>query len=148
MEIKSTKGGKRLGAGRKPLKNPKKQVSLYIEANKFYKFGGEEPMKDKIYQFVDSYGEEKIRIQDLTSTSNEAKPYEQPATNFSVDTFPDIKPKSLSEFDTFKEKIYNCETTSEIEELMKKVKGALMFPKEKQRLEEIAKEHSKDFYTD
>jgi len=58
MEIKPIRGGKRDGSGRKPLSNPKKQVSLYIEKNKFYKFGGEEKMKDKIYDFIDNFESE------------------------------------------------------------------------------------------
>lgn len=151
MEEKSNKGGKRKGAGRKPLLNPKQQVSLYIEKNKFYKFGSEERMKEKIYSFVDNYGEEQksnISIQDYTKPTNEIKPFEQPKTNFGINTLPKEVPVNLSEFDALKEEIYECRTVPEIENVMRKVKGALMFPKEKQTLEAIAKQHSKDFFTD
>lgn len=87
-------------------------------------------------------------IQDLTKPTNEIKPYEQPESNFTVNALPKEEPRALSEFEDFKNQIYKCTTIEEIENVMVGVKGALMFPKEKRVLEEIAKDHSKNFYTD
>lgn len=87
-------------------------------------------------------------IQDLTKTTNEIKPNEQPISNFTVLIPPQAEVEALSEFEKFKKEIYKCTTVGEIEKVMQGIKGALMFRKEKLLLEEIAKDHSKDFYTD
>ena len=55
MENEKKIGGKRKGAGRKPVLNKKKQVSLYIESGKILKFGNEEKMKMQLYKFIDQY---------------------------------------------------------------------------------------------
>ena len=49
-------GGKRLGAGRKPATNKKKQVTLYVEAKLIFPFGTEEKMKAKLYEFIREHG--------------------------------------------------------------------------------------------
>lgn len=60
MEIK--KGGKRAGAGRKPLGLKKKSIFLYVEGNLILNFGSEEKMKVKLYEFIKSYGEHNEKI--------------------------------------------------------------------------------------
>lgn len=62
MEEKK-KGGKRLGAGRKPVLHKKKQVSLYIEPVKFLPFGSEDKMKQHLYSFIDSFSKEEPKIE-------------------------------------------------------------------------------------
>lgn len=64
MEEKRTRGGKRNGAGRKPIDNPKKQFTFYFKKEVAYKFGGEEKMKEKVNQFVEKYGEEQPKVYD------------------------------------------------------------------------------------
>ena len=44
---------KKSKAGRKPISDKKKQVSLYIRQSKIDKFGGIENFKDALYEFVD-----------------------------------------------------------------------------------------------
>lgn len=56
MEQKKQLGGKRKGAGRKPVLSKKKQISLYVEGAKIIKFGGEEKMKEHLYLVIDKYG--------------------------------------------------------------------------------------------
>lgn len=58
MEIKKQVGGKRKGAGRKPVLSKKKQVSLYVEGSKILKFGNGENMKAHLYTVIDNFGEE------------------------------------------------------------------------------------------
>jgi hypothetical protein len=145
MGEKSIKGGKRLGAGRKPVSNPKKQVSLYIEPNKFYKFGGEEKMKVRLYEFIESYSNE------IVETVEQPKIFDAPRLpkNYFEDEpkqFGEAKP--LSEFEGFKERIYGCKTVDEVEKVMRQVKSALMLPREKLMIESIAKDFSKEFYND
>lgn len=140
------RGGKRKGAGRKPLKNPKKQVSLYIENNKFYKFGGEEKMKEKIYEFVDEYGDTK----EVIHIGETPKIFDAPQLpkNYMADEpmFPkELKIVTASDFES---RIIECKTVPEIEAVMKDVKSAVLTFIEKKNLEAIAKEVSKDFFTD
>lgn len=56
MENEKKIGGKRKGAGRKPVLNKKKQISLYVEGGKVLKFGNEEKMKQHLYKLIDEYG--------------------------------------------------------------------------------------------
>lgn len=53
-------GGKRLGAGRKPVFNKKKQVTLYVETRLIFPFVTEEKMKVKIYEFISGYGSKQL----------------------------------------------------------------------------------------
>ena len=81
----SKKGGKRVGAGRKPSGIRKKTITFYVEEGKIYKFGNEEKLKKEVYLFIGNYG-----LQDLSKPTNEIKPHEQPKTNYFVDTTPKI----------------------------------------------------------
>lgn len=58
MEEKK-QGGKRRGAGRKPILHKKKQISLYVEGSKILKFGNVEKYKEFLYRQTDEYGVEK-----------------------------------------------------------------------------------------
>jgi len=46
------KGGKRKGAGRKPVKDKKQVVTLYIRKSKIKAQGGEETLKKNIYKTI------------------------------------------------------------------------------------------------
>lgn len=50
MEIK--KGGKRVGAGRKPLLKKKKPITLYLEGETILHFGGDEDTRQKAYDLL------------------------------------------------------------------------------------------------
>jgi len=53
MEEKTEKrGGARVNAGRKPIKDKKKPVNLFIQESKIRKFGGVEKLKIKLYNFI------------------------------------------------------------------------------------------------
>jgi hypothetical protein len=47
------KNVRKSNAGRKPVSDKKIQVSLYIRQSKIEKFGGNEKLKDALYEFVD-----------------------------------------------------------------------------------------------
>lgn len=55
MEEKENRGGKRLGAGRKPSANKKIPVTLYVEKKAIWPFGNEPKMKEKLMEFIDGY---------------------------------------------------------------------------------------------
>ena len=146
--MESKKGGKRLGAGRKPVLNKKKQVTLYVENNKILPFGGEDKMKDHLYGVIDGFGQPVQAIQDLTRPTNEIKPFEQPKTNYEVKVTPQPITSVMGNYEALKSKVLKTTTIKEIEAVMREVKASLLYPKEKLSLEAIAKEHSKAFFND
>lgn len=50
--MKLKQGGKRIGAGRKPSVDPKRNVTLYVEESIIKKNDGIEPVKNKLYEFI------------------------------------------------------------------------------------------------
>lgn len=114
MEIKSNKGGKRLGAGRKPVIERKQQVCLYIQPKYFYRFGNEEKMKEKLYEFIENY--ERVIM------GEQPKIYDAPMINKNY--FPDEpkqldepNKKELSNFESWKKEISECDESYELEKL-------------------------------
>lgn len=63
MEQQTNRGGKRKGAGRKPVLSKKKQISLYVEGSKILKFGNEEKYKDFLYRKTDEFGNEELNTE-------------------------------------------------------------------------------------
>lgn len=51
--MKTTHGGKRKNAGRKPVTDKKVQVSFYIEGSKIKKLDGLDAFKEKIIVYVE-----------------------------------------------------------------------------------------------
>jgi hypothetical protein len=150
MEQKK-KGGIRLGAGRKPVLHKKKQISLYVENFKILPFGSEDKMKAHLYGIIESFVKIENPVasfQDLTKPTNEIKPFEQPKTNYEVKVEPKPESVPLGNFDGFKAKILETKQVKELESVMKEIKASLMPGRFKQQLEAIAKEHSKEFFTD
>jgi len=88
----------------------------------------------------------EMKIQDLTKPTNEIKPFEQPKANYVAKVEPKPEMIPMGSFEVLKAKILKTETVKQIQEVMKEVKVALLNLKQKQLLEAIAKEHSKEFY--
>ena len=53
MDDANGRGGKRKGAGRKPVKDKKLPITTFIETSKIESVGGEEAVKELIYFTVD-----------------------------------------------------------------------------------------------
>lgn len=150
MENKKQIGGKRRGAGRKPVLSKKKQISLYVEGAKILKFGSEEKLKDKLYNFIngelieykepapDAYDGKKI---DKISY-DEPKQYQEPESQITG------LPPKLSLFSDFMAELGKANTIPQVEEIMKRAKGEVFTPRDKMILEAKAKEVSKDMYSD
>ena len=49
---KQTRGGARIGAGRKPVDDPKIQVSLYVEESIIKAMGGIEELRNDCYLYL------------------------------------------------------------------------------------------------
>lgn len=141
------RGGKRIGAGRKPSGIEKKTISIYVPKGQIYKFGTEDKMKEKLYDFILGYGQQ-VSIQDLTKLTNEIKAHEQPKTNYEVNIPTKKEMPLLSSYDFWKDSILATRTVPELELVMKQIKAEVLPLKIKQQLEAIAKDHSKNFYTD
>ena len=158
MENKKQLGGKRRGAGRKPVLSKKKQISLYVEGVKIIKFGNEEKMKDSLYDFINKFGETAIVYTIPTADAYDGKKmdkitHDEPAQWVEPkSTVTGLPPKpelaGIGNADDFQDEILATTMKSELEAVMKRVKTALLPFSAKQRLEAIAKEHSKDFFTD
>lgn len=85
MNDKIKRGGKREGAGRKPVENPKKPITIYVEENKIT-----DDLKDKLYKVANG-------IQDLTKPTNEVKPPEIPQTNTQKAVYSEYEIKQIEE---------------------------------------------------
>lgn len=49
---KVSHGGKRANAGRKKLKDKKRQLSMYVRESKIEEYGGEDPILKHLYKSV------------------------------------------------------------------------------------------------
>jgi hypothetical protein len=155
MENKKTLGGKRKGAGRKPVLSKKVQVSLYVEGAKILKFGNEDKMKAHLHDVIDNFGN--------VEASMALKQYDAPPVFYThEDEFPKIAsekpqvssitnlpPKPMASlYDAFMAELNKATMISEVEGIMKRVKGEALLPREKISLENRAKEVSKDMFND
>lgn len=144
------RGGKRTGAGRKPLVNPKRTISLYVDIKSIARFGDADSLKNKLYEFISGYnlplGEALIRPE------REIKPVEPirqiAAPTPSADPFEPATGLQTGQNDEWQDRILATNTVKELSAVMKEVKAALLTVKEKQILEAVAKEHSTNMYTD
>lgn len=135
-------GGKRLGAGRKPILNKKKTVTLYVEQNKILPFGGEEKMKGELYGFITNYGAATSMLQDLTKPTNDLKPHEQPKTNYEVKMPPKPETVPIGNSAALQAKILATTIMGDLEAVMREVKNSLLPGGVKRQLEELAKAHA------
>jgi len=151
MEEKK-RGGKRLGAGRKPIGNKKKPITIYVETNKLYPFGGEEMLKKGLIKFIDEYGKEvpsTIAIQDLNKHTNEIKAYEQPKTNYPINTTPVQIPLPMSQEQAYINELKMAKTINSIQFIVSTAKNdKSLLPISVKRIELYGIEISKQMYND
>lgn len=159
MENKKQIGGKRRGAGRKPVLSKKKQFSFYIEGAQVVKFGNEEKFKKIVTDFIYGYGIEKDYSNPVSELQNlpnySVHDIKQPLATFSTQsTYTETKstitglPPKLSDFDGFMEELNSATTLSEVKGIMLRVKSGIMFPRQKLELEAFANEISADMFDD
>ncbi len=154
MENKKQVGGKRRGAGRKPVLSKKKQISLYVEGSKILKFGNEEKYKEFLYKQTDEYGNNELEV------SVPLNPFDAPKVHHLIDDeFPKIAgtevvskitglaPK-LSDFDKFSEELYGAKSRHDVDAIMKRSAGGIMFQKERNELKAIADKVMEDMFND
>lgn len=144
MENKKQVGGKRRGAGRKPVLSKKKQYSFYIENSQTLKFGSEEKFKKAVIDFIYGFGEEKLESEIKFSPVTE-KSFDGTNTNaakldeVAISTGTGLPPKLtlVNEFmaDLDKAKVYQ-----DVENVMKRAKGEVMLPRDRIALETKAKQ--------
>ena len=149
MENKKQLGGKRKGAGRKPVLNKKKQISLYVEGNKVIKFGSEEKMKEHLYSIIETFGNEPISFVPQTEVNFHGNPIPVSVVD-KVEVKSEItglSPK-LSDFDKFSEELYGAKSKAEVEAIMKRSVGGAMFPKDRIALKAVADEVMEDMFND
>ena len=158
MEQNKQKGGKRLGAGRKPVLSKKKQISLYVEGSKILKFGNEEKYKEFLYLKTDEYGNEseinaEIKYTPTSSAAFDGKrmdriTHDEPAIwEEPKSPFTGLPPK-LSDFDKFSNELRVAKSRTDVEAIMKRSVGGIMFPKERIALKSVADEVMEDMFSD
>lgn len=175
MEGKTNKGGKRVGAGRKPLPilEKKSVLTLYPSNADLYKFGDKKKMAEAILKFIAAYGndsmpkelkdrtkaelyteyvrKEPVAIQDLNKQTQIVKPIEPlgiDKTNYTIDTTPKVVQPLISRFEHHKAIILKTETIPQLESALKAAKTDLLNGRERIQLEQIAKQHSTTMYND
>lgn len=140
----SKHGGKRKGAGRKPVLSKKKQINLYVEGSKIIKFGSEEKLKEKVYGFIDGYGQEQIKNEVIAPK----EAIVAPISKNTVIIQPKPQSELISSVNDFEKRLRAIKSGSEGETIMREVKVALMPFTQKQYLERVAKEVSTNFFND
>jgi hypothetical protein len=139
-----------MGAGRKPIVNPKRTITLYVDIKSIARFGDADTLKNKLYEFISGYN--LTLGEALMLPEREIKPVEPikviPAPIPSVDPFEPAMSPAMGKFDEFQDRILAAVVPDELKKIMREVKVALLTGKEKQNLESIAKEHSANMYTD
>jgi hypothetical protein len=105
MKPKSNKGGKRIGAGRKPGKTYKEPITVYANDKVLTKFGGKEGVRVALYTYMEGTitsasnkfipmelpaeiapKTKSTSIKALTKPTNDLKPHEQAKSNYSINT--------------------------------------------------------------
>jgi RNase adaptor protein for sRNA GlmZ degradation len=127
MEL-NKRGGKRVGAGRKPVTNRKKVVTLYVPILEIVKFGNEEKFKIAVYEFSRNYGmsENKpivapVVLNDTMLPKTQEKPNLSPVAGQKVDYW-----------DFFIKKKQECESEEDWREIKTQIENC-QFLTQKQR---------------
>lgn len=146
MEEKK-QGGKRRGAGRKPVQSKKKQISLYVEGGKIFKFGNEEKMKTYLYSLIDEFGQ-MGKISEKIDYSKTPIFYDAPKVDKPIHDEPPIwqeaKPK-IDQYAAYQTEISEANSVLEIENIVREIKKDTIPDWQKNKLEKIAIEKSKTF---
>lgn len=87
MEQKKQLGGKRRGAGRKPVLSKKKQFSFYVEGSQVIRFGSEEKFKKAVTDFIYGFGKE-VNYENPVSELNSLPNYSVQNINLPLATSP------------------------------------------------------------
>ena len=144
MENKQ-RGGKRLRAGRKPVSDKKKPITIYAAESKINSNGGKEVIMERLTEVLNN---DFLNVQDLNQPTHQIKPITAPLPQSNVVVQTQPQNAQISQYNEFREQLKKCSTITEIEKVMSGVKSALMLPREKITLESFAKELSKDMYND
>lgn len=143
MEEKK-QGGKRRGAGRKPVQNKKKQISLYVEGGKILKFGNEEKMKTHLYNLIDEFGQ----MGKFPEKADYVKPiiFDAPRIDKLIHDEPPMFPQpNISQYDAYYNEIMGANSVVEIEIVVRAIKNDNIPDWQKNKLEKMAIERSKTF---
>jgi hypothetical protein len=147
MEEKK-QGGKRRGAGRKPVQNKKVQISLYVEGGKIFKFGNEEKMKTYLYSVIDEFGQMGKLPEKIDYSKAPILLYDAPKinriTNDETALWQEPKPK-IDQYAAYQTEISTANSVLEIENIVREIKKDTIPDWQKNKLEKIAIEKSKTF---
>lgn len=158
MEQLKQMGGKRRGAGRKPIMDKKKQYSFYIAWAEVVKFGGEEKFKKSVSDFIYGSGKEEVLNSQINYAPVTTTAFDGKKMNMGIideaPMFQEVKspvtglPPKLSDFDKFEMELKGAKSRAEVEAIMKRSVGGIMFPKERFALKSVADSVLEDMFND
>ena len=96
---KQTQGGKRSNAGRKPVADPKKGITIYVESSIIEANNGIEECKSEMYFFLKERAEKKLKT--LSQMSNRSGQVAMEHNGFGLGEVGDLKAQSLNLGNTF-----------------------------------------------
>lgn len=138
-------GGKRLGAGRKPISNKKKQITLYVETKLIFPFVTEEKMKEKLYDFIVNYDkdklESKVEYKKPTAESYDGAKLPSNYVNDEPLSFDKLRQQIAVPAATndFFDQMNRAEDLEELEAVGRRIKASGMTWKEQQRYHDYGK---------
>lgn len=143
MEEKK-KGGKRNGAGRKPIPTLSKKitVTIFVSGANILKFGNSEKLKIKLGEYIELFGvETKVEVTPIPKYFDAPK---MPVTfNDEPKQYQEAK---ISQFDAYKNEILATTWSGDLQPLMRIIKADTNIGSRGQlMLENIAKEHTSTF---
>ena len=99
------RGGKRLGAGRKPVADKKILIALYVKGGHVFKFGGENKIKENLYDYIENFNPEK-------SIPNKSEEVMKPVG------FIEKKEQVMSQFQAYVKELNECENYKQVVAVM------------------------------
>lgn len=141
-------GGKREGSGRKPTDNPKEAVTIYVPKKSIYPFGNKEKLRLAIEDFILSK-QPDVQIKNLNEPTEQIKAFEQPKSNYQINTAPASVSPIMSKRHAYEAEIKATATKEALEKVMKQVNSDILSWKDKEYLKQIAQQHfTQNFYAD
>jgi hypothetical protein len=144
MEEKK-QGGKRKGAGRKPVLHKKKQISLYVEGGKILKFGNVEKYKEFLYKKTDEYGNDNLNTEINYSPTSPSAYDGKKMDNITFDEPAMFQQPKINQYDAYHGEIVNARSVDEIMRIVRVIKDDNIPDWQKIKLEKMAIAKSKTF---
>jgi len=117
---------------------PKRETAKYCSVNCRVRYNQKNGKKNAVskFQMQALYNEVLSMVRDLSKPTNEIKPFEQPKTNYSINTAPLnlTQPQAGKSFEQFKAEKQECESEESWEKLKQEILSSWLTKKQKDLL--------------